>query len=197
MSRRRFSSPAAMLLMLTWRIEGRSGREGLVQHVGHDALREPLALPPVVVVVADRRQSGLLDEATQRDAERQVHRDRPRVLHEDQVELVHADPVAQDGQEEVGQAVDLGADRTRVAVGVEGGCRGAGGRWPGEVHRRHQARLVAKRVDLAGAEAQVVAHPARGPSPTSPSRRSRRRRRPGGWRRSRSSRPDRRRCERG
>ena len=96
MPRRRFSSPAAMLLMLTWRIEGRSGGKASSSTSGTTQLREPLALPPVVVVVADRRQSGLLDEATQRHAERQVHRDRPRVLHEDQVELVHADPVAQD-----------------------------------------------------------------------------------------------------
>ena len=109
-------------------------------------------------MVADRRQPGLLDQATEGDAERQVHRDRPRVLDEDQVEVVHVDPVAQDRHKEVGQALDLGTNGTRVALGVEGRGRGTGGRWPREVHRRHKASLVAERVDLARAEAQLVAH---------------------------------------
>ena len=62
------------------------------------------------------------------------------------------------GQQQVGEAVDLGAHGIGVAVRVEGGRGGAGGGRPGEVHRRDQAGLVAEGVDLAGAEAEIVAH---------------------------------------
>ncbi len=87
-----------------------------------------------------------------------MHRDCPGVLDDHHVELVARCPVVEDRDQQVGKPIDLAAHRVRVALRIEGGGGHPLGRRPGEVHRRHQARLVAERVDLAGAEAQLVAH---------------------------------------
>ena len=135
------------------------GGEGRLQDVGNHAIREPLALPPVVVVVADGGHAGLLDQRPKGHAQGQLHRYGPRVLDDQQLEPLGLDPCVEDGQELVGQALDLVRHGLGVAVGVERGGRHPRGGRMGEVHGRHQPRGRTQGVHLAGAQAHLVAHP--------------------------------------
>ncbi len=134
-------------------------REGRVQDVGNDAVGEALALPPVVVVVAEGGHARLLDQRPERDAEGQLHRYGPRVLDDQQLESLGLDPRVENRQELVRQALDLVGHRLGVAIGVERGSRNPRGGRVGEVHGRHQPSGRAEGVDLPGAEADLVTHP--------------------------------------
>ena len=126
-------------------MEGEAALEQLRQLRG----REALPLPPVVVLVRQRREARLGHQVGERERERQLHRDRPGVLDDEQVGAFGG----HHGAELVEQAVGVGAHvvgERRVGRGRVGFEAARPQRERGRIAEVHLGHEHAGAVELAG-----------------------------------------------